>query len=70
MRLISLVLALVIISALLIFYKDSMFEPKTTSDQTVRQKTQQVLDEAKRATAEMQKAIEEQNRRFEELEQK
>ena len=70
MRLLSLVFALVIISALIVYYKNSMVMPDTNSDQTVKQQTQQVLDEAKRATEEMQKALEEQNRRFDELEEK
>lgn len=69
MRLLSLVFALVIISALIVYYKSSMVVPENTSDQTVKQQTQEVLDEAKRATAEMQRALEEQNRRFEEVEQ-
>ncbi|MGD8783066.1 MAG: hypothetical protein PVG75_01455 [Thioalkalispiraceae bacterium] len=68
MRLIYLLIGLVIISSLIIFYKDSMFAPETTSDQTVKEQTQQVLDEAKRATEEMQKALEEQQRRYEQLE--
>jgi len=69
MRLLSLVFALVIISGLIFYYKSSMVVPENRSDQTVKQQTQQVLDEAKRATAEMQRALEEQNRRFEEVEQ-
>ena len=70
MRLLSLIFTLVIISALIIYYKNSMVIPETTSDQTVQEQTQQVLDEAKRATEEMQRALEEQQRRFEELENK
>ena len=70
MRLLSLILTLVIISALIIYYKNAMNIPETTSDQTVKEQTQQVLDEAKRATEQMQKTLEEQQRRFEELENK
>ena len=70
MRLISLIFALVIISALLVYYSNTNIKPDTKSEQTVKQQTQQVLDEAKRATEEMQKALEKQQKRFEELEEK
>lgn len=70
MRLLSLVLGLVVVVAVIIYFKNTVEVPETTSDQTVKQQTQKVLDEAKRATEEMQKALEEQQRRFEEIEQK
>jgi hypothetical protein len=70
MRLIYLLIGLVIVSSLIIYYKNTMITPEATSDQTVKQQTQQVLDEAKRATEQMQKALEEQQRRYEELEEK
>jgi len=70
MRLIYLLIGLVIISGLIVYYKNTVITPEITTDQTVQQQTQQILDETRRATEEMQKALEEQQRRYEELEQK
>ena len=70
MRLISLLLTLVIISALIFYYSDSMLSTKGKPGQTILEQKQQVLDEAKRATEKMQKALEEQQQRFKELEEK
>lgn len=67
MRLASLIFALVIISAVIIYYNGST---NGNSDQTILEQRQQVLDETKRATEEMQKALEEQQRRFDALEEK
>ena len=67
MRLISLVLALAILAGIIVVYKDSLFSSKPKTDQTVKQQTQQMLDEAHKATDEMRKALEEQNRRMQEM---
>lgn len=69
MRLISLVLALVIIAGLLVFYKDALFGPESNPDQTVQEQTQEVLEETRRATEAMQKQLDEQKKRFDNLEQ-
>ncbi len=70
MRLISLVLTLVIIGGLLVYYKDALLGPDAPPDQTVREHSTQVIDEAKRATDEMQKQLEQQQKRFDDLENK
>ena len=68
MRLITLIFALVIIISLLVYYKDAMLGPKPTSDQTVVEQSRQIIDSAKHSTDEMQKALEAQQKRMEEME--
>ena len=70
MRLISLVLALVIIAGLLVYYKDAMLGPTTDPNQTVVEQSRQVIDSAKQSTEDMQKALEEQQKRMEQIENK
>ena len=66
MRLISLVLTLVIISALIIYYKNSLIPVDNASNKTVKEQTKEVIDQAKQASDQMQKAMEEQQRKMEE----
>ena len=70
MRLLSLVLTLVIISGLLIYYKDAIFSSSPNPDQTVRQQSQQIIDSAKQSGDELRKALEEQQKRMDELQNK
>jgi len=70
MRLLSLIFALVFISALIIYYNKSTLSTDGSSEQTLIEQKQQVLEETRRATEEMQKALDEHNRRMEELEEK
>ena len=66
MRLISLVLALIFITAIIIYYKDSGALP--TADNNKLIKNQQAIDEAKKATDELNKALENQNKQMKALE--
>ncbi len=65
MRLISLVLALIFITAIIIYYKNSGNIP--AADNNLLIKNQQAMDEAKRATDELNKALENQNKQLEAL---
>lgn len=69
MRLISLVLALVIIAGLLAYYKDALMGPKPASEQTVKEQTRQIIDSAKKSTDELQKALQAQQKKMEALEE-
>ena len=66
MRLIGLILALVFVGAIIIYTQKSAIVSTPNSPKTVTQ--QEVLEQAKRATEEMNKVIEEGNKRIEELE--
>lgn len=70
MRLITLVLALVIIAGLLVYYKDAMLGPKTDTNQTVVEQSRQIIDSAKQSSEDMQKALEAQQKKMEQLENK
>lgn len=67
MRLITLVLALVVISALLIYNKNSLFPENTDAHQTVKEQAQQIIDNAKSAAGSVQKEAEQQQKRLEQL---
>ena len=67
MRLIGLILALVFVSAIIVYTKKAGIVSSPDSSQTVTQ--QEVLEQAKRATEEMNKVIEKSNKRLEELEE-
>jgi hypothetical protein len=67
MRLVTLVLALVIISALLIYNKNSLFPGTTDSHQTVKEQAKQIIDNAKSAASELQKQTEQQQKRLEQF---
>ncbi len=68
MRLITLVLALVIIVALLVYYKDAMLGANTDPNQTVVEQSRQIIDSAKQSTEDMQKALDAQQKKMEEVE--
>ncbi len=66
MRLISLVLALIFITAIIIYYKNSGSVPEGTNNPLIR--NQQAMDKAKQATSDLNKALEKQNKQLEALE--
>ena len=65
MRLIYLIIALVIISGLLIYNKNSLLPVDKAPQQTVKQQARQIIDNAKSATSDMQKQLEQQQKRLE-----
>ena len=66
MRLLSLVLALVILGIIIAYYKNSLVPAEHNPDQTVKEQARQIVDEAKKTTEALQKNLEQQNRQFEE----
>lgn len=64
MRLITLVLALAVISGLVVYNKNSLFPTKTDNQQTVKQQAKQIIDNAKNATNELSKQMEEEEKRL------
>ena len=67
MRLISLVLTLVIISGLLIYYKDAILPANNDSDQTVKEQSKQIIDSAKESSEALRKSLEEQQKRMDDM---
>ena len=67
MRLLSLVLTLVIISGLLVYYKDAILSTNPDSDQTVTQQSRQIIDSAKESGEELRKALEAQQKQMDNL---
>ena len=67
MRLLSLVLTLVIISGLLVYYKDAILPTNTDSDQTVKQQSKQIIDSAKQSGEELRKALEAQQKQMDDM---
>lgn len=67
MRLLSLVLTLVIISGLLVYYKDAILPTNADSDQTVKQQSKQIIDSAKESSEELRKALEAQQKQMDNL---
>ena len=65
MRLISLVISLVIISGLVVYYKNSLTPMNKDSHQTVKEQARQIIDNAKNATNDIQKQMDEQQKRLE-----
>lgn len=65
MRLISLVLALAILSGLVIYYKNSLIPADKAPQQTVKEQARQIIDNAKNATNDLQKEMEAQQKRLE-----
>lgn len=65
MRLLSLIIALVIIGGLVIYNKNSLL-PGAHKDphQTVKEQAQQIIDQAKTATSDLQKNLDEQQKRL------
>lgn len=66
MRLFSLVLALVIISGIIIYYKNSLPPVAPAPQTTVKEQARQIIDNAKTAAGDVQKQIEEQQKQLEE----
>jgi parvulin-like peptidyl-prolyl isomerase len=64
MRLISLVITLVIISGLVVYYKNSLLPTDKAPQQTVKEQARQIIDNAKNATTDMQKQMEEEQKRL------
>jgi len=64
MRLISLILALVIIGGLIAYYKDSMLPVENNAGETVKEQARQIIDDAKNTTDALSRQLEEQNRRL------
>lgn len=67
MRLLSLVLTLVIISGLLVYYKDAILSTSSDPDQTVTQQSKQIIDSAKESGEELRKALEAQQKQMDNL---
>lgn len=66
MRLISLLLGLVIVAGLVLFYKDSLTTTSTTPEQTFTQQTDKLLQDSHEAVQQLQKTLEEQQRKIQE----
>jgi len=58
MRLLSLLIALFIISGLVIYNKNSLFPGKPGSSQTVKEQAHQIIDSTNNSALEMQKRME------------
>lgn len=67
MRLITLVLALVIISGLLIYNRNSLLPANNDSQHTVKEQAKQIIDNAKAAASDLQKQAEDQQKRLEQF---
>jgi len=57
MRLITLVLALAIIGGLLVYNKNSLLPGGNSGNQTVKQQANQIIDNAKQSSADLQKQL-------------
>lgn len=62
MRLISLIIALAIVGALLVYNKNSLLTGHENSHQTVKQQAQQILDKTKSATSNLEQQIKQQKK--------
>ena len=67
MRLITLVLALIILSGLVVYYKNVLIPTDKAPQQTMKQQARQIIDNAKNATNDIQKQMEEQQKRLEQF---
>lgn len=67
MRLLSLIIALVIISGLLIYNRNSLFPTSKDSHQTVKEQAHQIIDNAKASASDIQVQMEQQQKRLEQL---
>ena len=67
MRLISLVLALVIISGLVIYNKNSLIPGNKNVHQTAKEQARQIIDSAKTTTSDLQKQMEQQQKRLDQF---
>ena len=64
MRLLSLVIALVIIGGLVAYNKNALLPGSKNSHQTVKEQAQQIIDRTKSATGDLQKSLDEQEKRL------
>lgn len=62
MRLISLVIALVIIGGLVVYNKNALLPGSENSHQTVKQQANQILDKTRSATSNLQQQINQQKK--------
>lgn len=67
MRLLSLVLALIIISGLILYNKNALFPGNTDSHQTVKEQARQIIDNAKSSANDIQNQMEQQQKRLEQF---
>ena len=65
MRLITLLLALVIIAGLVIYNKNALLPGSTDSKQTVKEQAKQIIDNAKSSANDIQKQMEQEQKRLE-----
>jgi len=70
MRLISLVLALVIVAGLVIYNKNTLLPGNKDSHQTVKQQARQIIDNAKDATSDLQKQMQQEQKRIQQHDNK
>jgi len=61
---ISLVLALVIVAGLVIYNKNTLLPGSKDSHQTVKQQARQIIDNAKDATSDLQKQMQQEQKRI------
>lgn len=64
MRLLTLLIALVIISGLVVYNKNSLLPGAKDSHQTVKEQAHQIIDNAKSATGNLQKQLDEQQKQL------
>jgi len=67
MRLLSLVIALVIISGLVVYNKNSLLPGSKDSHQTVKEQAHQIINDAKSSANDIQKKMEQQQKRLDQL---
>lgn len=64
MRLLSLLIALVIIGGLAVYNKNSLLPGAKDSHQTVKEQARQIIDKAKSASGDLQKQLDEQQKKL------
>lgn len=64
MRLLSLLIALVIVSGLVIYNKNSLLPGNHDSNQTVKEQAHQILDSAKNSAQNLQKSMDQEQKRL------
>ncbi|MBI1423656.1 MAG: hypothetical protein GC149_09355 [Gammaproteobacteria bacterium] len=65
MRLITLLLALVIVAGLVVYNKNALLPGATDSKQTVKEQAKQIIDNAKSSASDIQKQMEQEQKRLE-----
>lgn len=64
MRLLSLVIALVLVGGLVAYNKNSLLPGNKDSHKTVKEQAKQIIDKAKSATGDLQKQLDEQQKQL------